>query len=263
MPLHSLRVHPFAADYHQHHHAHHQIVIGIRGQARMDIGALSACLSAHTGCILPAGTPHGFQGIGDNQLLIVDIPADVTALQSSSNEQIDLFDQPRIFSVDAGLAHYVAFLCHDLEQHRHMLSSVLLATLLSALASRLAIPASIHRLDVARLNAFIDAHIDQPIRVAQLASLFHLSAAHFTALFRQQCHTSPYRYVQGRRMQEAWRLVHETRLPLDHIAAHTCFADQSALTHAFRRHFNLTPRALRNGVRTTPTEGIENTASIS
>lgn len=244
MPLHSLRVHPFAADYCLHHHAHHQIVIGIRGQARMDIGTQTACLSTHTGCILPAGTPHGFQGLGDNQLLVVDVP--VEAVWAVPNrEPMRLFEQPRVFTVDAGLAHYVAFLCHDLEQCDAMAYDVLLVTLLHALTARLTFSYAPQRLDTARLDAFIDAHLDQPIRVAQLAALFHLSAAHFTALFRQQHQTSPYRYVQARRMQRAWQLIQQTPMPLDHVAARTHFADQSALTHAFRRHFNLTPRALR------------------
>lgn len=231
MPLHALRVHPFAADYHQHHHAHHQIVIGIRGHARMDIGTQTTRLSARTGCILPAGTPHGFQGLGDNQLLVVDIPANSVS-QDIFQRSALLFEQPQIFSVDAGLAHCVAFLCHDIEQHGQKMSGVLQETLLNALSVRLEVPSSPQRLDIKRLNAFIDAHLDQPIRVAQLAALFHISAAHFTALFRQQCHTSPYRHVQARRMQKAWLLIQQTSLSLDLIAEKTHFADQSALTHA-------------------------------
>lgn len=245
MPLHALRVHPFAADYHQHHHAHHQIVIGIRGHARMDIGTRTAQLSARTGCILPAGTLHGFQGLDDNQLLVVDVPV-TNVYQEGFQQSLRLFDQPQIFHVDAGLAHCVAFLCHDIEQHCQNMSGVLLMTLLNALSVRLVVPIAPQRLDTERLNVFIDAHLNQPIRVAQLAALFHLSAAHFTALFRQQCHTSPYRYVQARRMQKAWQLIQQTSLSLDHIAERMHFADQSALTHAFRRHFNLTPRALRH-----------------
>ena len=243
MPLHSLRIHPFAADYHQHHHPYHQIVIGLRGEAHMDIGAETLHMTAQVGCILPAGTPHGFQGVGDNQLLVVDIPNDALHLAATSSA---LFDQPKGFSVDVGLAHYIAFMCHDIECQRATSTELLLATLLDTLTVRLsAAPTQTARLDLTRLDAFIEGHLDQPIRVAQLAALFYLSPAHFTSLFRQQCHTSPYRYVQSLRMQRAWRLIRDTSLPLDHIAARTHFADQSALTHAFKRHFNLTPRALR------------------
>ena len=243
MPLNSLRIHPFAADYQHHHHPYHQIVIGLSGEAHMDIGTETLHMTAQTGCILPAGTPHGFQGAGDNQLLVVDIYGDT---QHHTTYDSVIFDQPKRFNIDAGLAHYSAFLCHDIECQRAASTELLLATLLDALAVRLTVaPTQAARLDIARLDAFIEAHLDRPIRVAQLAALFYLSPAHFTALFRQQCHTSPYRYVQSRRMQHAWRLIRDTSLPLDHIAARTHFADQSALTHAFKRHFNLTPRALR------------------
>lgn len=244
MPLHSLRIHPFAADYHQHHHPYHQIVIGLHGEAHMDIGAETLLMTAQTGCILPAGTPHGFQGVGDNQLLVVDI---LDGALHHATIGCRLFDQPRGFCIDVGLAHYVAFLCHTIECQPATSTELLLAMLLDTLAVRLnTAPAQTARLDLARLDAFVERHLDQPIRVAQLAALFYLSPAHFTALFRQQCHTSPYRYVQSLRMQRAWRLIRDTSLPLDHIAARTHFADQSALTHAFKRHFNLTPRALRH-----------------
>lgn len=243
MPLHTLRVCPFGADYYQHHHAHHQIVIGIHGHARMDIGTQTFYLSVNAGCILSAGTPHGFQGLGENQLLVVDVPTNAALL---ATEFASLFRQSRVFDVDNGLAHYVAFLCHDIKRHDVVASNSLLTTLVGALAARLSLPRLLPRLNLNHLNTFIGAHLDQSIRVAQLAALYHLSAAHFTALFRQQCQTSPYRYVQTRRMQKAWQLVQQSTLSLDHIAASTHFADQSALTHAFRRHFNLTPRDLRH-----------------
>lgn len=242
MPFHSLRIHPFAADYHQHHHAHHQIVIGFQGLARMDIGEHTTRMDVSTGCILPAGTSHGFQGLGDNRLLVIDIPTDLSLLQSGTPGIPRLFDVPRIFAVDTGLAHYVAFLCHESTRNDTI---TMLVTLLGALAARLMPAREPQRLDLLRLNAFIDARLDQPIRVPELAALFHLSSAHFTALFRHQCNTSPYRYVQARRMHAARQLVVDTKLSIDHIAARTHFADQSALTHAFRRHFGTTPRQLR------------------
>lgn len=245
MPLQLLLLHPFAADYCQHHHAHHQIVIGIKGHACLVIGHQTAQLSPSVGCLLPAETLHGFQGYGDNQQLVINLPSEAMLQRQANGSHASLFYQPRIFEVDMGLAHLVAFLCHEIEHFPYNLSDTALTMLLDALALRLIPTMPLQRLDMAKIDSFVDTHLDQPLRVAQLAALFHLSAAHFTTLFRQQSGTSPYRYVQARRMQEAKRLIQHTRLPLDHIAARTHFADQSALTHAFRRHFNLTPKAIR------------------
>ena len=49
-------------------------------------------------------------------------------------------------------------------------------------------------------RAFIEAHFDEPVTLAQLAALSALSVSRFATVFRQQYGSSPYRYLCGLRI---------------------------------------------------------------
>lgn len=237
----AVRLAPLAPDYRRHHHPHHQIVIGWHGRVHMDVDHVATQLDERMGCILPAHTLHGYQGIGPNNLLVIDIACNAPCVI----QQGRLFEKGATFAIDEGLWHYLQFLSHERISAPEAHWDVLLHALLSTLAQRLQPKMPRDRLDMQMLDTYIDRHLSQSIRVEQLAQQCHLSPAHFTTLFRRQCQTSPYQYVKRRRLNEAARLVRETLLPLSLIAEHTHFADQSALSHAFKRHFSTTPRTLR------------------
>ncbi|SAL45850.1 AraC family transcriptional regulator [Caballeronia sordidicola] len=48
-------------------------------------------------------------------------------------------------------------------------------------------------------RAFIEAHFDEPVTLAQLAESSALSVLRFVTVFRQQFGSSPYRYLCGLR----------------------------------------------------------------
>ena len=56
-------------------------------------------------------------------------------------------------------------------------------------------------------RAFIEAHFDEPVTLAQLAELSALSVSRFATAFRQQFGSSPYRYLCGLRIQRAQALL--------------------------------------------------------
>jgi AraC-type DNA-binding domain-containing proteins len=58
-------------------------------------------------------------------------------------------------------------------------------------------------------RAFIEAHFDEPVTLAQLAALSALSVSRFATVFRQQYGSSPYRYLCGLRIQRAQTLLLE------------------------------------------------------
>lgn len=240
-----VRLAPLDPQYQRHHHAHHQIVIGWQGRVRMDVGNSVTQLEERMGCILPAHTLHGYQGMGPNRLLVIDIACNAPCLIGHGHTLAALFRQSGTFALDEGLWHCLQFLQYEGRHTPDAQWDVMLHALLSALMLRLVPPTPRERLDMTVLDTYIDQHLHQPIRVEQLARQCHLSPAHFTALFKRQCSISPYQYVKTRRLNEAARLLRETMLPLSLIAEQTHFADQSALSHAFKRHFAVTPRALR------------------
>ncbi|WP_242495129.1 helix-turn-helix domain-containing protein [Salinicola tamaricis] len=61
----------------------------------------------------------------------------------------------------------------------------------------------------------------------------------------QQTGLSPYQFVMRQRLEAARHLVTTSDTPLSEIAERTGFANQSGLSHAFRRHFGYPPVTLR------------------
>ncbi|PRY05285.1 AraC family transcriptional regulator [Paraburkholderia sp. BL25I1N1] len=102
-------------------------------------------------------------------------------------------------------------------------------------------------------RAFIEAHFDEPVTLAQLAALSALSVSRFATVFRQQYGSSPYRYLCGLRIQRAQTLLLEG-VPGSVVATEVGFFDQSHFGRHFKRCCGMTPsmfiaRAAANAAR--------------
>jgi AraC family transcriptional regulator len=86
-----------------------------------------------------------------------------------------------------------------------------------------------------RLRDYIMAHLDEPIKVAALASIAGRSPFHFSRVFTRSVGVTPHRYVVHLRLQRAIELARDGQSRLADIAACTGFTDQSHLTQWVRR----------------------------
>jgi AraC-like DNA-binding protein len=93
-------------------------------------------------------------------------------------------------------------------------------------------------LDEAR--AFIEAHFNEPVTLAQLAALSALSVSRFATAFRQRFGASPYRYLCGVRIERAQSLL-LAGVPGAKVAAEVGFFDQSHFGRHFKRCCGMTP----------------------
>ncbi|OAJ52858.1 AraC family transcriptional regulator [Paraburkholderia ginsengiterrae] len=89
-------------------------------------------------------------------------------------------------------------------------------------------------------RAFIEAHFDEPVTLAQLAALSALSVSRFATVFRQQYGSSPYRYLCGLRIQRAQALLLEG-MPGSVVATEVGFFDQSHFGRHFKKCCGMTP----------------------
>ncbi|WP_148254262.1 AraC family transcriptional regulator [Aidingimonas lacisalsi] len=239
------------------HHAHdfHQIVIGLKGNAEFEIEGLGGSIASLSGCIVPANHVHYYEGIGENHQLILDLPLDAPALTGPNHELTRLFDAPRFFALDEPLKLYMDFLTHELAQShgqsgpsQSVSGDMLATTFLGCLHTRLHphLPTRhSRRLDIKALDRFIQHHLHKRLTVADLAAEACLSEAHFSECFRTQTGLTPYQYLLQQRLGSARYLLTTTRLPISEVAANTGFANQSALSHAFRRTYGQPPSELR------------------
>lgn len=111
-----------------------------------------------------------------------------------------------------------------------------------------------HGLSRAKLKLVLDylnAYLDRSIELAELADLVDLSPFHFLRLFRASSGLAPHQYLVQRRVETAKAIMARENVPLAEVAYRVGFADQSHLTHHFRRIVGVPPgrfrRALRGG----------------
>ncbi len=98
---------------------------------------------------------------------------------------------------------------------------------------------------VAQTIVHMSEHLDQPLRVAELAALANLSAAHFTVLFKEQTGCSPRDYLHLLRIHRACQMLHSTMLPVKDIAARLGYQDQFHFSRQFKAFQGVSPTEFR------------------
>ena len=98
---------------------------------------------------------------------------------------------------------------------------------------------------IRRLKAFVESHLSQPIRVADLSGAVGLSATHFSRAFGRSFGEPPHVYLIQRRIDRARHLMLTSDIPLSDLAAACGFSDQAHFCRLFRRHTGRTPAAWR------------------
>jgi len=86
----------------------------------------------------------------------------------------------------------------------------------------------------------LDANVAEPLSLAELGRLLHVSPGHVVRTFTEAFGTPPHRYHLGRRIDLARRRLLEGGRAAD-VASELGFHDQAHLTKAFRRYVGTTP----------------------
>jgi AraC-like DNA-binding protein len=98
---------------------------------------------------------------------------------------------------------------------------------------------------VAQCIVHMSEHLDQPLRVAELAALANLSAAHFTVLFKEQTGCSPRDYLHLLRIHRACQMLQSTDLPMKDIAARLGYQDPFHFSRQFKAFQGVSPTEYR------------------
>jgi AraC-like DNA-binding protein len=94
--------------------------------------------------------------------------------------------------------------------------------------------------------AYMWAHLEHTLSLAELADVAQMSPTRFAHLFKDATGQTPHQYVMMCRMARAKHLLTETTLPLHEIGAQVGYGDQSHFTALFRRYVTTTPKAHRD-----------------
>jgi AraC-like DNA-binding protein len=104
-----------------------------------------------------------------------------------------------------------------------------------------------------RARDAMDRAYAQPLDVAAVARIAHVSAAHFTRTFRATFGETPHRYLQRRRVERAMFLLRETDRSVTDICFQVGFGSPGTFSRTFRDIVGTSPRAYR---RTAVATGV-------
>ncbi len=96
-----------------------------------------------------------------------------------------------------------------------------------------------------RLRDFIEAHLNEPLTLEQLAQQAGMGVWSFSRRFRQSFGQAPHAYLIERRVERARELLAQGRMPVKAIASACGFSDQAHLTRMMQQKLGVTPGALR------------------
>jgi len=100
---------------------------------------------------------------------------------------------------------------------------------------------------LARVLDHVRGHLDEKLRLADLARRAGLSVFQLDRRVRELFGISAGQYVTRARIEQACGLLRQTQRPIGEIALDCGYADQAAFTRQFRKSVGLTPKSYREG----------------
>lgn len=98
---------------------------------------------------------------------------------------------------------------------------------------------------VAKAIRLMEDHLEDRLSIPQIAQHLALSVRMLEYLFREQLNHTPAQYYLHLRLQNARRLVTDTRLPIQEIALRTGFSSLASLSRSFRDAYQFSPTHYR------------------
>lgn len=207
--------------------------------------------------ITPTDIPASYRAEGVDHYLHVQMPAQF--LQSVAQEamELDCLELVTEFRVrDPQLEQTLMLLRAELHRsglvgrlYVESLANVLAVNLLrgySTTRHRVAVyEGGLGERQILQISEYIQAHLDQEIKLADLANVAGISQFHFSRLFKQSMGISPHQYLLQQRVERAKQLLKSSKLAIAEIALQCGFNSQSHLGKSFRKATGMTPNDYR------------------
>lgn len=100
-----------------------------------------------------------------------------------------------------------------------------------------------HKLAV--ITDYIQTHLDQTLRLSELANLANMSSFHFSRCFKHTTGLSPSRYILAKRVEFVQHELAHTDRPLLELSLAAGFSSQSHMTSVFKQAVGLSPGEFR------------------
>lgn len=96
---------------------------------------------------------------------------------------------------------------------------------------------------------FILSHLSSPsLDLTMICDLFHLTPSTLNRMFKEKIGSSPGRFIQDRRLQQAQILLLNTDMNISELAVKCGFPDPNTFTRFIRRNLGVSPTAYRKNM---------------
>lgn len=103
-----------------------------------------------------------------------------------------------------------------------------------------------YRSRINRVMDYIDAHLEQPLELKDIAAIANFSPYHFHRIFTFLIGETPIDYIQRLRVEKAtWKLQNEPSLSITEIAYNCGFGSVSLFSRTFKKYLGITPTQFR------------------
>lgn len=209
--------------------------------------------------ITPANIPASYRAEGKDHYFQVKIPVQFlqSVAQSAAELDPDCLELVTEFRVrDPQLEQTLLLLRSELHKggwvgqlYVESLANVLAVHLLrqySTAQPRIALyEGGLGDRKILQISEYIHAHLDQSIKLADLADVAGMSQFHFSRLFKRSMGISPHQYLLQQRLEQAKQLLKGSKLAIAEIALQCGFNSQSHLSKHFREAIGMTPSDYR------------------
>jgi AraC family transcriptional regulator len=210
--------------------------------------------------ITPAGIPSAYRSEEDDCYLWLCLPPEF--LQQIAREAMEINSEhieltPQLRAQDPHVEQILMMLRLELHKGGGAIGRLYVESLTNALAvhllrdystiqPRVAIyEAGLRERDLLKVTEYIRAHLAQDIKLKELAQLLNMSQFHFSRSFKKSMGSSPHQYLLQQRVEQAKKLLKQTKLSIVEIAIECGFNSHSHFGKQFRLSTGIAPKNYR------------------
>ena len=98
---------------------------------------------------------------------------------------------------------------------------------------------------VEQVNAYIEAHMQEPVTLDELAEQAHMSKYHFLRRFKELTGTTVHAYLNNKRLIRCLRAAAGRERPWERCGGSCGFADYSSFLRNFRKEYGMSPTSYK------------------
>ncbi len=102
---------------------------------------------------------------------------------------------------------------------------------------------------IREVKSYIDAHFTESLQLKDIAGAHYISRFYLSHIFKEETGYSPIHYLIGRRIEEAKRLLADTKMSIQDIALYVGYDNPSHFNSLFKRTTGMSAAAYRRWLR--------------